>query len=403
MSTFVLSILGLSVFFAANVSCAKGTTSAAPVYHIEARKLSKYEYPMFADDLNFEHLQTAIRRQLDRFSNRSMRGYIQLGSHRYPVKQLEKTLHRLQRLVKHNEKCQQKSSYNTCVEELYFQIRSLFDVFVPDIKQGDKGYHSSRPGLFTAYYTPTIYGSLRKKRSHPYAIYRMPQQDSLRRQSFVDIALNGVLENRGLEIVYAPDLFELYLLHVQGGGRVVYRDSDGRQRSEYIQYTGTNKRSFGFISNYMFKKGYIKNKTIAAQKKFLAENPHKWAEIYASCPSYVYFETTEHPPWGSDAVPLTPNRSIALDRHIYKFKGLLTFVQGIKPAPTERTWQGADSLRACNVGKMQSFSRFFLHQDTGGAIKGKTRADLYFGEDDYAACVAYNQHNRGHIYFLIAN
>ena len=375
--------------------------SKPPVYYIEAKKLAAHEQPEFYDDLDFEHLQTALQRQLARFQQRSMRGRIVLGDHTYPIQHIQKSLKKLQHLLQYNQNCRKTSSYTECADEFNLQMQSMFDVFVPDIKPGDKGYHTHRPGLFTAYHTPTLNASLTKTKTHPYAIYRMPRHRALRGQTFVDIALNGALENQGLELFYVSDLFDLYLLHVQGGGRVLYHDAQGRSHSVYIQYTGTNQKAFDFISNYMFKKGYIANKSIAAQKKFLNENPDKWAEIYSSCPSYVYFERTEHPPWGSDAVPLTPHRSIALDRHIYKFKGLLTFVQSVKPAKVQHRHQGLDSLGACQPRSMQKFSRFFLHQDTGGAIRGKTRGDLYFGEDHYAACVAYNQYHRGHIYLLM--
>jgi membrane-bound lytic murein transglycosylase A len=96
---------------------------------------------------------------------------------------------------------------------------------------------------------------------------------------------------------------------------------------------------------------------------------------------------------GSDLVPLTDNRSIATDTNYYRFKGLLAFVQAERPVET--------SLQNNCQLEFRSFSRFYLDQDTGGAIRGKGRVDLYFGENEYAQKAAYNLVRRGDLYFLM--
>jgi membrane-bound lytic murein transglycosylase A len=95
-----------------------------------------------------------------------------------------------------------------------------------------------------------------------------------------------------------------------------------------------------------------------------------------------------------DGITLTPKRSLATDKSFYALKGGLTFVMSKRP--TEDSAVGNAPI------VFKNFSRFMLDQDTGSAIKGKARGDLYHGEDHYAERAAYNTQHTGKIYFLIA-
>ena len=148
----------------------------------------------------------------------------------------------------------------------------------------------------------------------------------------------------------------------------------------------------------MLEKGLINNPSIAAQRAFLRKNPHRAEEIYSTCPSYVFFKKTDHPPLGNDSVPLTDRRSIATDSELYRFKGLPTF---IKTRRLSEDLQSLSSLETAKKLNYVDYSRFYLDQDTGGAIKGKARVDLYFGESYYAEEASSVQQERGDMYFLI--
>ena len=87
-------------------------------------------------------------------------------------------------------------------------------------------------------------------------------------------------------------------------------------------------------------------------------------------------------------VSLTDNRSIATDYRRYSLKGTLSFIRGQRPNPV-----GESGFRV--------FSRFMIDQDTGGAIKGNARADIYFGEGAYAEKAANSVNNRGQMFFLL--
>ncbi|NJL25431.1 MAG: hypothetical protein HC902_09820 [Calothrix sp. SM1_5_4] len=148
----------------------------------------------------------------------------------------------------------------------------------------------------------------------------------------------------------------------------------------------------------MKKMGYIANGSVPAQRKFLSEHPEKHQEIFSQCPSYVYLIATSSPPVGVDSIPLTNGRSIATDRNLYPFKGLLAFVESVRPEETGNYDLDEDDRARI---PFRGFSRFFLDQDTGGAIRGKARADIYFGEDEYAFFAAMNLQDSGKLYYLI--
>src|SRR5690606_38130368 len=104
---------------------------------------------------------------------------------------------------------------------------------------------------------------------------------------------------------------------------------------------------------------------------------------FASSPSYIYFKVTQDEPLGVNNIPLTEGRSMATDYRIYKDYGLLQFVQTQKPVLVDEDIVQTD------------FGRFFISQDTGGAIRGNARADLYFGFGREAEIAASNLKNFG--------
>lgn len=353
------------------------------------KKLSENEFPQFEDDLNFDLIDLAISRQLKRFNERNMNHSIKLGDELYSYSAFKETLVEFQEIVNKAKNCRESwfTSQRSCLRKMNDEIKEKFNVYSPVPKQGDKGYGKEKSTHFTAYYTPTLKAKLQRDAEYQWGIYSRPSSDSLRRKTREQIDFDDALIGTGNEMFFTKDLFENYLLHVEGGGRVEIEEN-GEKKYFYLSYDKTNSRHFQFISKHMFEKGYIDNYSIAAQKKFLEARPDLYREIYSTCPSYVYFKVTETPPLGSDNVPLTDNRSIALDYRIYSLKGMLAFVNTKRLKPDSET-------------RYRDFSRFMIDQDTGGAIKGAARADLYYGEDAYAAKASKVQNHMGKMYFLI--
>jgi membrane-bound lytic murein transglycosylase A len=365
-------------------------------YKTPTRLLGPNELPAFSDDLDFDNMTLAIDRQLRRFNQLDLsRRTIEFGGRVFSGTVLRDSLKEFKNIVSAYATCKVKArDKSTCVDNLNATIREKFNVYVPDLLPGDTRYGEKLPVLFTGYYTPTLEASVVPTADKPHSIYKKPST-SLAAATRAEIDFKNVLRGKGLELFYTKNLFDLYLLHVQGGGKAIVTDKKGKQKSYYLTYDGTNGQKWTFISKYMIEKGYINSGSIEAQRHFLDSFPAKEEEIFATCPSYVYFKVTAEPPHGSDMVPLTDNRSIATDTNHYLFKGALAFVEAKRPADPY------DPSESCNPGEFKNFSRFYLDQDTGGAIKGKGRVDLYFGESQYSQLAAYNTVQRGNLYFLL--
>ena len=125
-------------------------------------------------------------------------------------------------------------------------------------------------------------------------------------------------------------------------------------------------------------------------RRYLAEHPEERDGLLAQNESYVFFRLVKEGPLGSLEVPLTPGRSIATDSRLFP-KGALAFVVSRKPV--------LDA--GGNLTGWQPFSRFVLNQDTGSAIRGPRRVDLYFGSGHEAGLAAGVMKSNGMVYFLI--
>ena len=355
------------------------------------RKLAVKDYPSFDDDLAFRSMDVAIERQLERFRERSMKGTIRFGEDVYDRREQVRALELFRTGIATLGSCEGADGDRAgCWKGLNEFIREKFNVYVPG--------NRSREGAatFTAYYTPSFEASRKRTEEFPYAVYALPKEKRLRRLSRKEIDFDGKLMGRGYELFYMKNLFDIYLAQVEGSFKAVIEEN-GESFGYYLGYAGTNRRKWRFLYSYMRDKGMVDSKSIGGQRSYLEAHPEKQREVYSSCPSYVFFEPTT--PTGSDMVQLTDNRSAALDRRIYRFKGGLVFSEVLDDIPEE----GRADPRARSEASVSKppFSRFFIDQDTGGAIRGAARADLYFGEGRSAEIGSHSLHARGNIYFLM--
>jgi membrane-bound lytic murein transglycosylase A len=352
----------------------------------------------FADDLNFVNLDLAIDRQLSSYESQGLPGDISFGTKVYPKKVLKESLILLKELVEIAKQCQQSQDRevpnDNCLDNLNRDLNEKFAIYTPVPKKNEAGYKTELTTKYTSYYSPDLTGSRTPTERFKRPIYRMPKEASLQNFSRVEIDYKGALAGKGYEIFWVEDsFFDLYLLHVQGGGRINIINPDGTKEVKYLSYDGKNSQSFKMIYHYLVNKGYLKpeNASVPNQRKFLQENPDKEEEVFGSCPSYVYFKESDHEPVGLDNIPLTENRSLAMDSKVYKTTGIINFVKTKKVSHVDENG---------SVVKVP-FSRFFIGQDTGGAIKGNARCDLYFGYGPLAELTAYNMNEMGEQYFLI--
>lgn len=348
-------------------------------------------YPQFTDDRDLRDMDLAISRQLDFFTDHPPSGHVRYGDKSYPASRLPDTLMAFKRVVGSYFSCLTNSPRATCQAVLNALIRRNFDVYQPDLKPGDPRYGEAKDSFFTVYATPTLATRQKSGDIYTHPVFARPSGVT---KSRVDIDFHNALQGLGLELAYAPDLFSLYILHMEGSG---YAQLPGN-KGFYLSYAGDNGLRWNWISKYMQSKGYIQNPSEAAQRKYLRQHPEKWEEIYSTCPSYVFFKRTNDPPRGCGGVALTDGRAIATDRSLYALKGTLAFIQAERPAESDNyDFENEDPAKVSHI----PFSRFFLDQDTGGAIKGKGRADLYFGVGPYAEYSAAYESSTGNLYFLM--
>lgn len=353
-----------------------------------------YQSIEFSDDLDFENLSLAIERQLVSYEIQNMKGTIKFGTVTYPKSLLKDSLILLREITEAGKECLATETREFCHRQINQEMNSKFLIYRPVPNKTELANRSGRNTThFTSYYSPDLTGSRVRTERFKHAIYKKPTNPEDQNHTRVDIDYKGALAGKGLELFYVEDsYFDLYLLHVQGGGRIKVYNEDGSHSVSYLSYDGKNSRTFQMIYKYMVQRGYLRgDASVPAQRRFLEENPDKEEEIFGSSPSYVYFKESAEEPVGLDNIPLTVQRSLAIDSRIYKTTGLINFIKAVKPT---RIDENGKVVKA-------PFSRFFIAQDTGGAIRGNARCDLYAGYGPLAELAAYNTNDMGEQYFLI--
>jgi len=202
------------------------------------------------------------------------------------------------------------------------------------------------------------------------------------------IDTEGVLEGRAEVLAWVEDPVDIFFLQIQGSGKV-YLDN-----GEVINvgYQTTNGQPYRSIGKLLIDEEKISVEEMSMQKirEYLHNHPEEIDTVLNHNPSYVFFTIEPDGPLGNINVKLTPGRSIALDRRIFP-KAALAFIQTEKPV-IDSTGQ---------IHSWLPFTRFALNQDTGGAIRGPGRADLFWGNGPYAEIAAGHLKHTGELYFLV--
>jgi 3D (Asp-Asp-Asp) domain-containing protein len=197
----------------------------------------------------------------------------------------------------------------------------------------------------------------------------------------------GALDGQKLEICWLKDPFDLLALQIEGSGRVILKDGTPLR----INYDSHNGYSFSSISRALIERNLIPREEMSMQRirEWMAAHPDEAAKVRAANRSYVFFRITglskEGEPVGAQGVPLMPGRSIAVDRlHEY---GTAFFIDAKLPIESAKP--------------TSAFRRLMIAQDTGSAIVGPARADLYLGAGDDAARIAGRIRHPGRFVMLL--
>jgi membrane-bound lytic murein transglycosylase A len=267
--------------------------------------------------------------------------------------------------------------------------------------------------LVTGYFQPLLDGSLYPTAEYRYPIYSKPADliiaeqvtlvptrtvetltGRLQNERFVpyysrrEIDDLRILRGRGYEIAWVKDPIELFFLHIQGSG--ILRLPDGGRLQ--VGFAASNGRPYRSIGRLLIESGKLSREEMSMQRlyRYLIERPNERSDIMSYNESYVFFRVIQSGPLGSLGVPLTAGRSMATDSRIFP-KGALAFISSKRPVLD-------------NTGQLtgwRPFARFVLNQDTGSAIRGSQRADLYFGAGELAGAEAGFMNSHGKLHFVI--
>ena len=263
-------------------------------------------------------------------------------------------------------------------------------------------------GLITGYYEPLLKGSWQRTDEFRYPLYGVPEDLLIVDLSAIypelkSMRLRGKLKDnkivpyydraqldsdesllQGAEILWVNSLVDVFFLHVQGSGRVQLTDGS----TAAVGYANQNGHPYQSIGKVLIEMDELKREgvTLFAIKDWLKENPMRLPEIFAKNPSYIFFELRDNQangPLGSLNVSLTPKRSIAVDRNVIPL-GAPVWLQTTLPNEA-----------------LSPFNKLMLAQDTGGAIKGHVRADVFWGRGDEAEKMAGLMKQQGQLFVLL--
>jgi membrane-bound lytic murein transglycosylase A len=265
----------------------------------------------------------------------------------------------------------------------------------------------SPTGMVTGYYEPLLRGSRSRSARYRYPLYAPPQDmltidlgslhPDLRNRRLrgridgnrvVPYLARGDIERepsplRGLEIAWAEDPVEVFFLHIQGSGQVEL-ESGERLR---VGYADQNGHPFKSLGRLLIDRGELAADKASMQgiKDWARRNPAKTQEFLNANPSYVFFrELPRHlpGPLGALGVPLTPERSVAVDPRVVPLGA---------PVYLSTTWPNA----------VDPLQRLMVAQDTGGAITGAVRVDFFWGFGDAAGALAGRMRQGGRMWVLL--
>ncbi|RYH10880.1 murein transglycosylase A [Tropicimonas sp. IMCC6043] len=257
--------------------------------------------------------------------------------------------------------------------------RSFFELFFRPVLIGGE-----EEALFTGYFEPELRGSLTRTEKFRYPLFARPKDlpEGEPWASRAEIEEFGLLDGRGLEIAWVEDPVELFFLQIQGSGRI--RLPGGQLLR--VGYDGHNGHSYRSVGQELIRRGIYKAHQVSAEviKSWVRRNPVEGPRLLRHNPSFVFFRevTGNDPdsgPIGAMNRPVTAGRSIAVDPD-YTPLGAPVWIE---------------------KGGAEPMHRLMIAQDTGSAIKGRQRADIFFGTGGTAGRAAGKTRDPGRMIVLM--
>jgi peptidoglycan lytic transglycosylase A len=349
------------------------------------------------DDLGFRDINIAARQSLEYYKKLPPDTAFAIGPMKTTALEMAMTLQNFLLIVE---------NVSLSEAQKIGQIKKEFD-FYHSVGSDGKG-----KVLFTGYYEPLLSCRTAPDGTFRFPLYRKPDdmieidltqfgngfprnrlfgrldgKKIIPYYSREEIDQKKMLAGKDLEILWCSDIVDIYVLQVQGSGKADL----GNGNIISILYDGANGRPYKSIGKYLIDAGAMAKETMSMQatREYLRTHPDKMNEVLNQNQSYVFFRLDMGPALGNIGVPLTPGRSIATDSRLFP-KGALGFVIAQKPV-----------IENGSIKAWVPFTRFVLNQDTGGAIKGPGRVDMFFGQGSEAELTAGNFQHEGELYFLV--
>lgn len=269
-----------------------------------------------------------------------------------------------------------------------------------------------RRGLFTGYYEPLLHGSRRRHGRYQVPLHQLPGDivsvdlgefgEEWRGRRLAgrlagsrlvpypsrEEIVAGALARRNLELLWVDDPVDAFFLQIQGSGRVQMDDGSVLR----LGYAGQNGHPYFAIGRELIDRGALTAETVSMQsiRAWLEAHPDEAAGVMAMNRSYVFFRElgrNVEGPLGSQGVALTPGRSLAVDRAFLPMG-----------APV---WLDATAPAADPDAPDLTLRRLLIAQDTGGAIRGPVRGDVFWGAGGEAAEIAGRMKHEGELWILL--
>lgn len=249
---------------------------------------------------------------------------------------------------------------------------------------------SSDQGLFTGYYEPLLRGSWQRKGPYRVPLYRAPAKAGNGRNGTpsapqlpdrAQIAA-GALRGQGLELLWVDDEVDAFFLEIQGSGRV---QMDTGQIIR-VGFAGKNGHAYFPVGRELIRRGEVAQEAMSMQaiRDWMRRNPDQTPALMAMNPAYVFFRLIDGDgPIGAQGVALTPARSLAVDPAYVPY-GVPVWLDTTDP-----------------LAPSSPIRRLLVAQDTGGAIKGPIRGDVFWGSGAEAEARAGLMKQPGRWYLLL--
>jgi len=266
------------------------------------------------------------------------------------------------------------------------QARTFFESHFHPVRVAPGGEND---GFFTGYYETIVEGARRPSAEFNVPVYKLPSDAALARADRIAIE-DGALAGKGLEICWLKNPVDVFFAQIQGSARVKLAGGEVMR----IGYAGRNGLPYTAVGEFLIDRGIYSKDEMSMDKirAFMESNPDEGRELRRKNRSYVFFREVslgkdEHS-GGGQGVELTPLRSLAVDRSIHAY-GTPIWIDAKLPIASEKP--------------ETPFRHLAIAQDTGTAIIGPARADIFFGSGEEIGRVAGRVKQPGKFVMLVPN